>query len=162
MPDYKIRGVSANGIANYYDHENIAHIAVYFENNCFAHFHVNWTSPVKLRRMIVGGSKKMLVFNDMENSEKIKIYDSSIEMKNSENIHDLLVQYRTGDLYSPKVVQTEALSLGVQEFISAIQEDRKPLTDGMSGLEVVKILEAAEKSIKNKGEFVEINNLIIV
>lgn len=146
--------VTANGIANFYGHENIAHIAVYFENNCFAHFHVNWTSPVKIRRMIAGGTKKMLVFDDMENSEKIKVYDSGIEMKEKEGIYNALVQYRIGDMYAPKLVATEALSLGVEEFISAINEKRRPLTNGDDGYKVVQILEAAEKSIKEKGKLI--------
>ena len=154
--DKKVVAVTANGIANYYDHENIAHISVYFENNCFAHFHVNWTSPVKIRRMIVGGKKKMLVFDDMENIEKIKIYDSGVEINSEEKLHETLVQYRTGDMYSPKVNQTEALSLGSKEFINSILENRQPLTNGVDGLSVVKILEAAEKSIKNKGKLIEI------
>jgi predicted dehydrogenase len=154
--DKKITAVSANGIANYYDHENIAHISVYFENNCFAHFHINWTSPVKIRRMLVGGKKKMLVFDDMENMEKIKVYDSCIEINSNEGIHEALAQYRTGDMFSPKVNQTEALSLGVKEFVDSIIENRTPLTDGVNGLKVVKILEASDKSIKNKGKLIEI------
>lgn len=152
----KVKAVSANGIANYYNHENVAHIAVYFEENCFAHFHVNWTSPVKIRRMILGGTKKMLVFDDMENFEKIKVYDSGVELNDKEGIYDALVQYRIGDMYSPKVNQTEALALGVKEFIGAIRQSRSPITNGKDGLAVVKILEAAEKSIKNKGELVEL------
>jgi predicted dehydrogenase len=150
--------VSAHGIANYNGKENIAHLSIYFADNCFAHFHVNWTSPVKIRRMIVGGDRKMLVFDDMENFEKIKVYDAGIEMKTRESIHEALVQYRVGDMYSPKVLQTEALSLGANEFISAINENRNPLTSGVDGLEVVKILEASDKSIKNRGEIVEIKS----
>lgn len=153
----KVTAVAANGIANYYNHENLAHLSVYFENNCFAHFHVNWTSPVKIRRMIMGGDKKMLVFDDMENSEKIKVYDSGVEVDSAEGIHDALVQYRIGDMYSPKVNQTEALSLGVKEFINSIKQDRQPLTNGIDGLKVVKILEASEKSIKERGKLIEIN-----
>jgi predicted dehydrogenase len=152
----KAKSVSANGIANYYNHENIAHISVYFENNCFAHFHVNWTSPVKIRKMIAGGTRKMLVFDDMENFEKIKIYDSGIELKEKLGIYDALVQYRIGDMYSPKVNQTEALTLGVEEFINSILEKRSPITNGEDGLKVVEILEAAEKSIKQKGTLVEL------
>jgi predicted dehydrogenase len=152
----KIVAVTANGIANYYGHENIAHISVYFENNCFAHFHLNWTSPVKIRRTIIGGTKKMLVFDDMENFEKIKIYDSGIELAEKEGIYEALVQYRIGDMYSPKIIQTEALSVAVEEFITAIKQNRQPLTNGYDGLNVVKILEAADKSIKNKGKLVEI------
>ena len=145
LEDEKVVGVAANGIANYYDLENVAHLSVYFENNCFAHFHVNWTSPVKIRRMILGGDKKMLVFNDMENFEKIKVYDSGIEMESKEKIHEALIQYRIGDMYSPKVVQTEALNLGAMEFINAIAENRVPLTSGYDGLKVVKILEASDE-----------------
>lgn len=151
--------VSANGIANYYDQENIAHISIHFENkSCFAHFHVNWTSPVKIRKIILAGAKKMLVYDDMENSEKIKVYDCGIEMLSSkENIRKALVQYRIGDMYSPKINQTEALSLAVKEFISSIKEDRAPLTNGIDGLKVVRILEAANKSIKDSGHLVELN-----
>jgi len=156
LSDKKVEAVAAHGIANYYNHENIAHISVYFSGNSFAHFHVNWTSPVKIRKMILGGKKKMLVFDDMENFEKIKVYDSGVEMKTTESIHEALVQYRIGDMYSPKVVATEALSLGAKEFLSSIKENRQPLTSGRDGLEVVKILKAAEESIKNRGKLVDI------
>ncbi|MDD5362998.1 MAG: Gfo/Idh/MocA family oxidoreductase [Ignavibacteria bacterium] len=152
--DKKPVSVTANGIANYYDHENVAHISIYFENNCFAHFHVNWTSPVKIRRMLAGGTKKMLVFDDMENSEKIKVYDSGIDIKEKEGIYNALVQYRIGDMYSPKLVQTEALTLGVEEFINSIIDKRKPLTNGDDGYNVVRILEAADESIKQKGKLI--------
>jgi len=157
ISDKKIVAVCANGIANYYKHENLAHISIYFNNNCFAHFHVNWTSPVKIRKVLIGGSKKMLVFDDLESSEKIKIYDSSINLTTKEDIYEALIQYRIGDMYSPRVDQYEALSLGVNEFINSIKEDRKPLTSGVEGLNVVKILEAADKSIKNKGKLIQIN-----
>jgi len=97
----------------------------------------------------------MLVFDDLEYSEKIKIYDSGITINNKEGVYDALVQYRIGDMYSPRVDQTEALSLGVMEFINAIKENRQPLTNGYDGLKVVKILEAADFSIKNKGKLVQ-------
>lgn len=158
---HKVAAVSAHGIANYNGQENIAHLAVYFEDNCFAHFHVNWTSPVKIRKMIVGGDKKMLVFDDMENFEKIKVYNSGIEMKSAASIYEALVQYRIGDMYSPKIPQTEALTAGVSEFISAIKEDRNPLTDGYDGLEVVRILEATDKSIKKRGELIELSAKVL-
>jgi predicted dehydrogenase len=152
----KVAGISANGIANYYNHENVAHLSVYFHDNCFAHFHVNWTSPVKIRRMLIGGKKKMLLFDDMEYSEKIKVFDSGVEIENQESIYSALVQYRIGDMYSPKINQTEALSLAVREFIDAIQQKRKPLTSGVEGLKVVKMLEASEQSIKNQGKLIEV------
>ena len=155
---HKIEAVCSNGIANYNGKENIAHLSIYFEDNCFAHFHVNWTSPVKIRRMIVGGDKKMLVFDDMENFEKIKVYDSGVEFKTQESIHEALVQYRIGDMFSPKVNQTEALAMGAREFLDAIKENRKPKTDGVDGLNVVKILEASSESLKNRGKMIYFSN----
>ncbi len=162
MPNEKIVAVAANGVANYYEHESVAHLSVYFENNSFAHFHVNWTSPVKIRKMVVGGDKKMLVFDDMENFEKIKVYDAGVEITTKEKIHQVLAQYRMGDMYSPKVEATEALALGADEFIQAIKENRDPLTSGKDGLEVVKVLEASEKSIKHRGQLIEINQVEMV
>jgi predicted dehydrogenase len=156
----KAKAISANGIANFNGHENIAHISIYFDDNCFAHFHVNWISPVKIRRMIVGGTKKMLVYDDMENFEKIKVYDSGIDIKTTEGIHEALVQYRIGDMFSPKVNQTEALALGAKEFIDAVKQNRQPLTSGYDGLEVVKLLEASNQSLKSMGQIVEISHLV--
>jgi predicted dehydrogenase len=151
--------VTASGVSSYNCLENIAQMSIHFkDSSCFAHFHVNWTSPVKIRRIMIAGKKKMLVFDDLEYSEKIKIYDSGIEFKSTESIHDALVQYRTGDMYSPQVSQTEALSSAVKEFIDSILEKRKPLTDGKNGVDVVEILEASEKSIKQKGIPVYLNN----
>ncbi len=162
ISEHKVTAVSAHGIANYNGRENIAHISVYFEDNCFAHFHVNWTSPVKIRKMIVGGDKKMLVFDDMENFEKIKVYDSGVDMKSTASIHEALVQYRIGDMYSPKIPQTEALTAGVDEFITSIEENRQPLTNGQDGLDVVRILEATDVSIKNRGELVDLKSKILL
>jgi predicted dehydrogenase len=154
----KVVALSANGIANFYEHENIAHIALYFENNCFAHFHVNWTSPVKIRRVLIGGKDKMLLWDDMLPTEKIKVYDAGIDIDSEDQIHKLLVQYRMGDMFSPKLNDTEALAMGVKEFLSSIREKRKPLTGALEGLKVVKILEAAEKSIKERGKLIQIDS----
>ena len=100
----------------------------------------------------------MLVFDDLEYSEKIKIYDSGVDFNSTESIHNALVQYRTGDMYSPQVGQSEALTSAVSEFINSIQEKRKPLTDGLNGLEVVEILEASQKSIKKRGTPIYLNS----
>ncbi len=157
IPNKKVIAVTACGISNYNHIENLAQLSLHFENSsCFAHFHVNWTSPVKIRKMIIAGKEKMLVFDDMENSEKIKIYNSGVEITSTEGLHNALVQYRIGDMYSPKIEQTEALNLGAKEFISSIMEKRKPLTNAEDGLAVVKILEASDKSIKNRGLLVEL------
>jgi predicted dehydrogenase len=161
LQNQNAKALAANGIANFNGKENLAHICIYFEDNCFAHFHVNWVSPVKIRRMIVGGDKKMLVYDDMENFEKIKVYDSGVEFKSAESIHEALVQYRIGDMFSPKVNQTEALGLGTQEFISAIKENREPLTSGKDGLEIVRLLEAADLSLANMGQIVELEKISV-
>ena len=159
IPDKEVAGVTACGVSNYYELENLAQVSLHFQDkSCFAHFHVNWTSPVKIRKMIIAGNKKMLVYDDMENSEKIKIYNSSVDVSTAESLHDTLVQYRTGDMCSPKIEQVEALSAGVTEFVNCIINDRQPLTNAYDGLEIVKILEASDISIKNTGAYVGINN----
>lgn len=161
LPDKKVDAVTACGISNYYELENLAQMSLHFENNsCFAHFHVNWTSPVKIRKIMIGGKKKMLVFDDMENSEKIKIYNSGVDFDSTESFYNTLIQYRTGDMYSPKVEQTEALASAAKEFLDSIIEKRKPLTNAEDGLEVVKILEASDKSIKNRGLLVELDEIL--
>ena len=157
IPDKQVAGVTAVGVSNYYELENLAQVSLHFQNkSCFAHFHVNWTSPVKIRKMIIAGNKKMLVYDDMENSEKIKIYNSSVDVSTAESLHDTLVQYRTGDMCSPKIEQVEALSSAVTEFVNCIINDRQPLTNAYDGLEIVKILEASDISIKNTGKYVGI------
>jgi predicted dehydrogenase len=161
LENRKVKALAANGIANFNGKENLAHICIYFEDNCFAHFHVNWVSPVKIRRIIIGGDKKMLVYDDMENFEKIKVYDSGVEFNSAEKIHEALVQYRIGDMFSPKVNQTEALALGAQEFIAAIKESRTPLTSGKDGLAVVRLLEAADISLSNMGKIIEFDSMLV-
>lgn len=158
IPDKPVAGVTACGVSNYYELENLAQVSLHFQDkSCFAHFHVNWTSPVKIRKMIIAGKKKMLVYDDMENSEKIKIYNSSVDVSTAESLHDTLVQYRTGDMCSPKIEQVEALNSAVTEFVNCIINDRQPLTNAYDGLEIVKILEASDISIKNTGAYVGIN-----
>ncbi|MDA8413288.1 MAG: Gfo/Idh/MocA family oxidoreductase [Desulfobacteraceae bacterium] len=133
-------------------HENVAYLTVYFDSGLIAHFHNNWLSPVKVRTMLVGGSKKTIHYDDMEVSEKIKIYDRGVDVSTTEGIHDVLVSYRLGDMWAPRLNVTEALRVMVGEFVGCVQTGRRPITDGISGLNVVKILEASEKSIKQRGK----------
>jgi predicted dehydrogenase len=135
--------------------ESIAYMTVRFEDDTIAHFHANWLSPVKIRQIIMGGSKKMLVFNDMEPAEKIKIYDSGVEFKNDEDIYNALISYRTGDSYSPTLDNYEALSSECDHFFECVKDGKETRTPGRSGLYVVKILEAANESLKT-GRAVEI------
>ncbi|MDW8466621.1 MAG: Gfo/Idh/MocA family oxidoreductase [Chloroherpetonaceae bacterium] len=137
--------------------ENIAYITVNFDNDVIAHFHVNWLAPVKIRTVLIGGTKSMIVFDDMENSEKVKVYDKGVEVKTKEGVYETLVQYRTGDMYAPKLDQTEALTIATQHFVNCIKQNRTPITDGIAGLNVVRILEASERSIKQQGKIIPLH-----
>jgi len=148
--------ISACGKSHVYEYENIAYITVHFASNIIAHFNVNWLSPVKIRNTLIGGEKKMLVWDDISPDEKIKIYDKGIDVKNREGIYDLLVSYRTGDVWVPKVDQTEALKLEAKYFIDCIKNDKVPFNDGHAGLQVVKMLEACNESLKKEGQAVGI------
>lgn len=132
--------------------ENIAYMTVNFQSDIVAHFNCSWSSPVKIRMTLVGGDKKMIVFNDMEPTEKIKVYDTGYSVKTDEEKQRILVDYRAGDIFIPKLQTNEALALMAKDFISAIQLGTKPISDCYLGLSVVKILEGAQKSIKQKGK----------
>src|SRR5262245_59520709 len=137
-----------NGVAD------MAFITIYFPGNIIAHVNVNWLSPVKVRTTLIGGRDKMLVWNDLEADEKIKIYDKGVQMTSGEGVYDLLVSYRSGDVWAPKCQQTEALKVELEYFIDCIVNDRTPLNDGVAGLRVVNLLEAAEQSLKERGRIV--------
>lgn len=153
----KPRAVSAIGVGHYNTIEDIAYLTVFFDDNCIAHFHVNWLAPVKVRRILIGGSQKMILYDDMETIEKIKVYDKGVDIKTKEGIYKTLIQYRTGDMYAPKFDTTEPLARLVKEFIDAMKNGTDPLSSGTMGLEVVKILSAGQKSLKNNGCIVELN-----
>ncbi|HZT68993.1 MAG TPA: Gfo/Idh/MocA family oxidoreductase [Terriglobia bacterium] len=134
--------------------EDVAFITIYFPGNVIAHVNVNWLSPVKVRTTLIGGEKRMLVWNDLEADEKIKIYDKGVQVSGGQGVYDLLVSYRSGDMWAPKIEQCEALRTELSYFINCITTGQKPFNDGESGLRVVKMLEAAETSLKGKGKAV--------
>lgn len=136
--------------------ENIAYIVAHFNNKLIAHFNINWLSPVKVRTTLIGGEKKMLIWNDLETDEKIKVYDKGVKIEGTEGIRDLLVEYRSGEMWSPRIDHTEALKLESEYFIDCILNDKIPINDGHAGLRVVKMLEAADKSLKDKGSPVKL------
>jgi len=136
--------------------ENVAYLTVYFDSGLIAHFHNNWLSPVKVRTMLVGGSKKTICYDDMEVSEKIKVYDRGIDVTTPEGVREGRISYRLGDMWAPRIDHTEALRLMAAEFADCVRTGRTPLTDGISGLNVVKILEASEMSIKHRGREVKL------
>ncbi len=154
--DYLIKekptAVVATGEAHYNRGlEDISYITIYFPNNIIAHVNVNWLSPVKVRTTLIGGLKKMLVWNDLDPDEKIKVYDKGVDIKTKKGVYNLLVSYRSGDMWAPRVEQGEALKLLAENFIESINKGGTPVSDGLAGFRVVKMLEAADKSLKKKG-----------
>jgi len=136
--------------------ENIAYLTLNYQSDTIAHFNCSWTSPVKLRQMLVGGDEKMMVYNDMEPTEKIKIYDTGYNHSSEEEKNRILVDYRIGDIFIPKLETKEALLGMANDFVNAIANGTKPVCDYNLGLSVVKVLEASQLSIKNNGKEVKI------
>lgn len=143
--------VMATGQSHLNGLEDLAYITIHFSDRIIAHINVNWLSPVKVRTTLIGGQKKMLVWNDLEADEKVKVYDKGVEMRNGQNVYDLLVSYRSGDMWAPKIEQTEALAVETQYFVDCVSENKRPFNDGEAGLRVVRLLEAADTSLREQG-----------
>ncbi|MFY7880420.1 MAG: Gfo/Idh/MocA family protein [Lacibacter sp.] len=150
--------VNATGISHTHNGiENIAYMTINYQSDFIAHFNCSWTSPVKVRQTLIGGDKKMIVYNDLEPSEKVRVYDTGYEHKTEEDKNRILVDYRSGDIFIPKLSSQEALLGVANDFISSIQNKQTPLADASLGLSVVKILQAAQESIKNAGKEIKLN-----
>jgi predicted dehydrogenase len=146
--------ISATGQTHLNGHEDVAFITLYFPNKIIAHINVNWLSPVKVRTTLIGGEKKMLVWNDLEADEKIKVYDKGVKISSPEGVYNLLVNYRSGDMWAPHLEQIEALSQELAYFADCIANDETPMNDGKAGLRVVRMLEAASESLIQRGALV--------
>jgi predicted dehydrogenase len=131
---------------------DMAYMTIQYANSLIAHFHVNWLSPVKVRQILIGGTRKMLVYDDMEPSEKVRVYDCGITVTTPEGIYKTLVDYRTGDMWAPKLEIREALAALCEHFVDCIASGKKPVSDGAAGLAVVRILEAASRSLAAQGQ----------
>lgn len=136
--------------------EDVAFMTIYFPRNVIAHINVNWLSPVKIRTTLIGGQKKMVVWNDLVADEKVRVYDKGVRITSGEGIRDLLVSYRSGDMWAPQLEQLEALHVELEYFVDCITNNKVPFNDGHAGLRVVRMLEAAETSIRKKGELVRL------
>lgn len=133
--------------------ENMAHITLFFQGSCVAHISVNWLSPIKVRQTFIGGSRKMIIYDDVEPTEKIKIYDKGITLSGSpDKAHQLRIGYRAGDMWSPHIPAKEALQAEVEHFVECLRTGKRPLSSGASGLRVIEILEAANRSMKEHGK----------
>src|ERR1700730_176483 len=158
--DHLIKGepeaIVATGECHLNGVEDVAFITIYFPNKVIAHINVNWLSPVKIRMTMIGGQKKMLVWNDLVADEKIRVYDKGVNITSGEKVRELLVNYRSGDMWAPQIEQLEALRVELAYFADCILHDKSPFNDGQAGLRVVRMLEAADRSIKQRGELVRL------
>ena len=156
--DHVIKGspeaVVATGQGHLNGHEDVAFMTLYFPEKVIAHINVNWLSPVKVRTTLIGGEKRMLVWDDLEADEKIKVYDKGVNITNREGVYELLVSYRSGDMWSPQLEQVEALRHELSYFVECISSGQEPFNNGCAGLRVVKMLEAASESLSKKGALV--------
>ena len=158
--DYLIQespeAIVATGQTHLNGYEDVAFITLYFPDKIIAHLNVNWLSPVKVRTTLIGGEKKMLVWNDLEADEKIKVYDKGVSVTTREGLYNLLVNYRSGDMWAPQVEQVEALHQELAYFVECISKDTPMINDGQAGLRVVKMLEAASESLRQRGALVHL------
>jgi predicted dehydrogenase len=150
--------IVATGQSHLNQFEDIAFLTLYFPNKIIAHLNVNWISPVKVRTTLIGGEKKMLVWNDLEADEKIKVYDKGVDITTRQGLYNLLVNYRSGDMWSPQLEQIEALSHELAYFVECIEGNKNPHNDGAAGLRIVKMLEAATESLSKRGALVYLGN----
>jgi predicted dehydrogenase len=150
--------VSASGINHFPGTpENLAYLTLFYDSGTIAHANVSWLAPVKVRQILIGGSKKMIIYDDLEPSEKVKIYDKGISFtEDPKQIYEMRVGYRTGDMWAPKLDATEALRLGSEHFVDCLQHKKIPESDGQLGLRVVELIEAATSSMRGRGETVYI------
>ncbi len=138
--------------------ENLSYITLFYDSGIIAHINVSWLAPVKVRQILIGGSKKMITYDDLEPSEKIKIYDKGISFtEDPQQIYEMRVGYRTGDMWAPKLDSTEALRIEGEHFVDCIENGKTPMSDGALGLRVVELIEAATRSMHQRGQSVEIN-----
>ena len=157
MPSKPV-AVSATGISHVPGQpENVAYITLFFSSSQIAHVHVNWLTPVKVRHTLIGGSEKMILYDDLEPSEKLKVYDKGINVTpEPEDVYKMLVSYRLGDMWAPQLDNTEALQTEALHFIDCIEHNKQPETDGPAGLRMVNLIDAAETSLRDRGRLVEL------
>jgi predicted dehydrogenase len=156
--DYLIKASPEAIVATGQNHlngcEDVAYMTLYFPDQVIAHINVNWLSPVKVRTTLIGGEKRMVVWNDLEADEKVKVYDKGVNITNREGVYEVLVSYRTGDMWAPQLEQVEALRQELSYFVDCVSSGHEPFNDGRAGLRVVKMLESASESLSKRGSLV--------
>lgn len=146
--------IVATGSNHLNGHADVAYMTIYFPDKVIAHINVNWLSPVKIRMTLIGGENKMLVWNDSVADEKVRVYDKGVQFKGTQGLHDLLVSYRSGDMWAPRIETTEALKVELEYFVKCVETGETPINDGRAGLRIVNMLEAAQESLQHRGEAV--------
>jgi len=156
--DYLVKtspeAIVATGQKHLNSHEDVAYMTLYFPEKLIAHINVNWLSPVKVRTTLMGGEKRMLVWNDLDADEKVKVYDKGVDITSREGVYEMLVNYRSGDMWAPQLEQVEALSRELSYFVECVSSGTNPSNDGCAGLRIVKMLEAASESLSKRGAMV--------
>lgn len=147
----KPQGLVASGEKHVNGVEDIAFITIYYPDQLIAHINVNWLSPIKVRTTLVGGKKKLLMWNDLEADEKLKIYDKGVQTSTREGVYDLLVSYRSGDMWAPQIPHVEALKMEIEHMNQCIMDGTTPINDGLAGLRIVNMLQAANDSLQRRG-----------
>ena len=155
VPDHNPRAISATGIAHVDNQPvNLAYLTLLFPGNLIGHIQANWLAPAKIRRTILGGDQQMIVYDDLDAMEKIKVYDKGITVQDEAKLR---ITYRSGDVWCPRVEPGEALQVEAQHFLECIQLKKRPITDGAVGLRIVKMIEAADRSLRSHGEPMELS-----
>lgn len=152
----KPEALAVTGEKHLNGHEDIAYMTLYFPESVIAHINVNWLSPVKVRTTLIGGEKRMVVWNDLDADEKVKVYDKGVNIGSREGLYDLLVSYRSGDMWAPQLEQGEALRQELSYFVECASDGKKPHNDGCAGLRVVRMLEAATESLSKRGALIKL------
>lgn len=150
--------VSASGINHYPGTpENLAFITLFYDSGFIAHVNVSWLAPVKVRNILIGGTEKMITFDELQPSEKLKIYDKGVSLTDDpKQIHEMRVGYRTGDMWAPKVDNIEALRVEAAHFCDCINTGKSSVSDGRFGMRMVEVIEAATSSMRGRGETVHL------
>jgi predicted dehydrogenase len=149
--------VAATGAAHIPGHQvNLAYLTCYFEGSLITHHHVNWLAPLKIRRTLIGGARQMIIYDDLEPSEKVKVYDKGVTLADAQGALESMIGYRTGDMWAPQLSLTEGLRVEAQHFLECVTHGRQPLTDGHCGLRVIGVLEAAAQSLAQRGQPAEL------
>ena len=158
VPNHKPRAISATGIAHVSGQpENLAYLTLLFDDNLIGHIHANWLAPAKIRRTLLGGDAQMIVYDDLDPMEKIKVYDKGITVQDESGIQKMRISYRSGDVWCPRIEPNEALQAEAMHFLECIDKKQTPQTDGEVGLRIVRMIEAADRSMKSHGKPIEVS-----